>query len=129
MRLCGLCERYSFFAHSREIFFLFVNFTHEIFFVTLMTSARTVRKRTDPVSVWRQSTHTPDMDVFVFVKVTKKREGEAMTLGALLLIILIAMLIGTVPEWSYSRDWGYGPSSLMGIVLVVVLISVLTGKL
>jgi hypothetical protein len=52
-----------------------------------------------------------------------------MTLGALLLIILIAMLICTVPEWSYSRDWGYGPSSLMGIVLVVVLISVLNGKL
>jgi hypothetical protein len=52
-----------------------------------------------------------------------------MTLGALLLIILIAMLIGTVPEWPYSREWGYGPSSLMGIVLVVVLISVLTGRL
>jgi hypothetical protein len=52
-----------------------------------------------------------------------------MTLGALLLIILIAMLIGTVPEWSYSRDCGYCPSSLMGIVLIVVLVSVLMGKL
>ncbi len=52
-----------------------------------------------------------------------------MTLGALLLIVLIAMLIAAVPEWSYSREWGYGPSSLMGIVLVVVLISVLTGRL
>jgi hypothetical protein len=52
-----------------------------------------------------------------------------MTLGALLLIVLIVMLVGTIPGWSYSREWGYAPSSLMGIVLVVVLISVLTGKL
>jgi hypothetical protein len=52
-----------------------------------------------------------------------------MTLGALLLIVMIAMLIATVPEWSYSKDWGYGPSSLLGIVLIVVLVSVLMGNL
>ncbi len=52
-----------------------------------------------------------------------------MTLGILLLMILIVMLVGTIPEWDYSRDWGYGPSSLLGIVMVVVLVLLLTERL
>lgn len=52
-----------------------------------------------------------------------------MTLGTILLIILILVLIGAIPNWGYSRGWGYFPSGIIGIVLIVVLILVLMGRL
>jgi hypothetical protein len=45
-----------------------------------------------------------------------------MTLSTLLLIILILALLGVLPSWPYSRGWGYGPSGLVGVLLVVVLL-------
>ena len=50
-------------------------------------------------------------------------------LTTVLLIILILILIGAVPRWGYSRDWGYGPSGLVGIILVIVLVLALTGRI
>ena len=47
----------------------------------------------------------------------------------ILIILLILMLIGSVPTWSYSRNWGYSPSGLLGVVLLVVIILALTGRL
>lgn len=52
-----------------------------------------------------------------------------MTLGNILLIVLILLLIGAVPNWSHSRSWGYMPSGALGLVVVVVLVLVLTGRL
>ena len=52
-----------------------------------------------------------------------------MTLGTLLLIVLILMLIGAVPTWPYSSKWGYGPSGLLGLIVVVVLALVLLGRI
>ena len=52
-----------------------------------------------------------------------------MTLGTILVIILILVLIGAIPNWGYSRGWGYGPSGIVGIVLVVVLVLALLGRL
>jgi hypothetical protein len=49
-------------------------------------------------------------------------------LWTILVILLILMLIGTIPTWPYSRGWGYYPSGLLGIILVVVLIMVLFGR-
>jgi hypothetical protein len=49
-------------------------------------------------------------------------------ISTLVLIILILLLLGAVPAWPYSRNWGYGPSGLLGIVLIVILILVLTGR-
>jgi hypothetical protein len=49
-------------------------------------------------------------------------------LWTILVILLILMLVGSVPTWPYSRSWGYYPSGLLGIVLVVVLIMVLFGR-
>ena len=49
-------------------------------------------------------------------------------MSTILLIILIILLLGAVPAWPYSRGWGYYPSGLLGIVLVVVLIMVLFGR-
>jgi hypothetical protein len=43
-------------------------------------------------------------------------------MGLLLLIILFVLLLGSVPTWPYSRDWGYAPSGLAGIVLLIVLL-------
>lgn len=52
-----------------------------------------------------------------------------MSLSMLLLIVLIVLLIGAAPAWPYSRGWGYGPSGLLGVVLIVVIILLLTGRI
>lgn len=52
-----------------------------------------------------------------------------MTLGTILLIILILILIGAIPSWPHSRNWGYAPSGGIGLILVIVLILVLLGRL
>lgn len=52
-----------------------------------------------------------------------------MSLGTLLLIVLILMLIGAVPSWPHSRSWGYGPSGGLGLVVIILLILLLTGRL
>jgi hypothetical protein len=46
-------------------------------------------------------------------------------LGTILLILLILILLGAVPAWPHSRNWGYGPSGGVGLVLIIVLILVL----
>jgi hypothetical protein len=45
-----------------------------------------------------------------------------MSIGTILLIVLVLMLAGVVPTWPHSRGWGYGPSGVLGAVLLVVLI-------
>jgi hypothetical protein len=52
-----------------------------------------------------------------------------MTLSTILIIILILILIGAVPSWPYSRSWGYGPSGIVGVILVVVIILLLMGRI
>jgi hypothetical protein len=51
------------------------------------------------------------------------------SVGLILLIVLILLLLGAVPTWPHSRNWGYAPSGLLGTVLIVVLILVLMGQL
>ena len=50
-------------------------------------------------------------------------------LGTILLILLILLLVGALPSWGHSRSWGYGPSGILGLVLVVVVILLLMGRL
>ena len=52
-----------------------------------------------------------------------------MGLGTILLIILILMLIGGLPVFPHSRNWGYGPSGVIGVVLVVLLVRLLLGRI
>ena len=52
-----------------------------------------------------------------------------MSLGTLLLMMLILMLIGAIPSWPHSRSWGYGPSGLLGLVVVVILVLLVMGRL
>lgn len=47
----------------------------------------------------------------------------------ILLIILLLMVVGGLPRWNYSKNWGYGPSGLLGTVLIVLLILMLLGRI
>jgi len=50
-------------------------------------------------------------------------------LGTILVIILILLLIGAIPRWGYSSGWGYGPSGIVGILLIVVIVLALSGRM
>ena len=49
--------------------------------------------------------------------------------GTILLIILILMLLGAVPSWPHSRNWGYGPFGGLGLVVLILLILVFMGRI
>ena len=48
-------------------------------------------------------------------------------MGLLLLVILVLLLVGSMPTWGHSRNWGYGPSGGLGVVVAIVLLLVLFG--
>lgn len=50
-------------------------------------------------------------------------------LGTILLILLVLMLIGVVPTWPHSRNWGYVPSGGIALLLLVVLLLLLFGRI
>ncbi|MFZ6748160.1 DUF3309 domain-containing protein [Undibacterium sp. Ren11W] len=50
-------------------------------------------------------------------------------MGTILLIILILFLIGALPTWPHSRSWGYGPSGFTGLIVVVLIVMLLTGRI
>ena len=52
-----------------------------------------------------------------------------MGLGTILLIVLVLMLIGSVPTWPHSRNWGSGPSGGIGLVVLVLLVLLLMGRI
>ena len=52
-----------------------------------------------------------------------------MSLGLLLLILLILMLVGAVPNWGYNQSWGYAPSGIVGVILIIVIILLVMGRL
>jgi hypothetical protein len=50
-------------------------------------------------------------------------------MGIILLVVLVMLLLGALPSWPHSRNWGYGPSGGLGTVLVIVLVLVLMGRI
>jgi len=50
-------------------------------------------------------------------------------LGTVLLIVLVLMVVGAVPAWPYSREWGYYPSGGLGLVLLILLVLFLMGRI
>lgn len=56
-------------------------------------------------------------------------EKDCMMLGTILIVVLVLMLLGVLPTWSHSRAWGYGPSGAIGLILVILIALVLTGRL
>jgi len=75
-------------------------------------------------SVWFSGRIT---EAFQDKKIIKR--ATEMSVGTILLIILILILIGALPTWGHSRGWGYGPSGILGIVVVVLLVLLLMGRL
>ena len=52
-----------------------------------------------------------------------------MSLGTILLIIVVLLLIGAIPTWSYSRSWGYGPSGGIDLVLIILIVLFVMGRI
>jgi hypothetical protein len=52
-----------------------------------------------------------------------------MGLGTILLIVLILALVGVIPAWPHSRGWGYGPSCVVGLIVVVLIVLLLMGRI
>jgi hypothetical protein len=52
-----------------------------------------------------------------------------MSLGTILLVVLILILVGVLPTWPHARNWGYGPSGIVGVILVIVIVLFLLGRL
>ena len=52
-----------------------------------------------------------------------------MSISALLLVIVILILLGVIPTWPHSRSWGYAPSGVVTVLLVVLIVLLLTGRI
>lgn len=52
-----------------------------------------------------------------------------MSLGTILLIVLILVLVGAIPSWPHSRSWGYGPSGIVGVIVLVLVVLLLLGRI
>jgi len=56
-------------------------------------------------------------------------QQSQMSNGTILVIILILALVGVFPTWGHSRSWGYGPSGIVGLIVVILIVLLLLGKL
>ena len=52
-----------------------------------------------------------------------------MSLSTILIVVLILFLVGALPRWNYSANWGYFPSGGIGIIVIILLILLITGRL
>ena len=50
-------------------------------------------------------------------------------MGTILLVILILALIGVLPTWNHSRSWGYGPTGITTVLVIILIVLLLTGRL
>ena len=50
-------------------------------------------------------------------------------MSLLLLVVIVLLVVGALPRWPHSRNWGYFPSGTLGIILLVLLVLMLTGRL
>lgn len=52
-----------------------------------------------------------------------------MNIGTILLIVLVLVLIGVIPTWPHSKSWGYAPSGVVGLIVLVLVVLLLMGRL
>jgi Protein of unknown function (DUF3309) len=52
-----------------------------------------------------------------------------MSIGTILLVVLLLILIGALPTWGHSKNWGYGPSGGLGLIVVIILVLILMGRI
>ena len=50
-------------------------------------------------------------------------------MGTILLVILILMLVGAIPTWPHSKNWGYGPSGGLGLVVIIIIMLLVLGRI
>ena len=55
-----------------------------------------------------------------------RREAEMSTI---LIVVLVLLLLGALPTWGYSSGWGWGPSGIVGVLVIILIIMALTGRL
>ena len=60
--------------------------------------------------------------------VQRRKERNPMALSTLLLLVVLLLLVGALPSWPYSRNWGYMPSGGLGLVLVIIIALVLMNR-
>jgi hypothetical protein len=52
-----------------------------------------------------------------------------MSIATILIVLLVLLLVGALPTWSYSSDWGYGPSGITGLIVLVLVVLLLMGRI
>jgi hypothetical protein len=52
-----------------------------------------------------------------------------MSLGTILIVVLILILLGVIPTWPHSKGWGYAPSGITGVLLIIIIVLLLTGRI
>ena len=57
------------------------------------------------------------------------KEQEDQMLGTIVLVVLLLMLLGAFPTWPHSRNWGYGPSGGLALVLVILIVLIAMGRI
>jgi hypothetical protein len=50
-------------------------------------------------------------------------------LSTILLVLLILLVVGALPTWGHSRSWGYGPSGIGGVLIIILIVLLLTGRI
>jgi asparagine N-glycosylation enzyme membrane subunit Stt3 len=55
--------------------------------------------------------------------------GKEKKMGTILIVILVLVLVGALPTWPHSKNWGYYPSGGLGLVLLILIILLLTGRI
>jgi hypothetical protein len=90
----------------------------------LVIISRYVRKRTERID-WRDDNFLVEVCKFNHV-MTRSRE---MTLGTILLIVLVLALLGVIPTWPHSKGWGYAPSGVVGLLVVILIVLLVTGRI
>ena len=66
------------------------------------------------------------MELYSYIRLGKR---EGTMLGTILIVILVMALLGVLPRWSHSRNWGYAPTGGVGLILVVIVVLLLLGRL
>jgi len=52
-----------------------------------------------------------------------------MSVGTILLVVLILLLIGVIPSWPHSRQWGYGPTGAVGVIVLILVVLLILGRI
>lgn len=80
-------------------------------------------------SEWRRPWQLAGVDPTLTMREIRRLRRTAMSLGTILIIILLLMLLGVLPTWSHSANWGYLPSGGLGLLLVVLVVLVVVGRI